>query len=79
MAPVGALAPSLLSILDTRFATFPGRNNTCLRLSRSTLQILGLCQPQLALSADRRKYHWQVVPYETESFYGNMLYCRPRD
>ena len=38
---------------------------------------LGQCQPQLALSADRRKYHWQVVPYETEGFCGNMLIAGP--
>ena len=38
---------------------------------------LGRCLPQLALSADRRKYHWQVVPYETEGFCGNMLIAGP--
>ncbi|MYH60860.1 MAG: family 10 glycosylhydrolase [Caldilineaceae bacterium SB0675_bin_29] len=38
---------------------------------------LGLSQPQLALSTDRRKYHWQVVPYETEEFSGKMLIAGP--
>ena len=38
---------------------------------------LGLCQPQLALSSEKRKYHWQVVPYETGSFDGNMLIAGP--
>ena len=38
---------------------------------------LGLSQPQLALSTDRRKYHWQVVPYETAEFSGNMLIAGP--
>ena len=38
---------------------------------------LGLSQPQLALSTDRRKYHWQVVPYETEEFSGQMLIAGP--
>ena len=38
---------------------------------------LGQSRPQLALSSERRKYHWQVVPYETESFCGNMLIAGP--
>lgn len=38
---------------------------------------LGSCQPQLALSTDRRKYHWQVVPYECDEFVGNMLVAGP--
>ncbi len=38
---------------------------------------LGRCEPQIALSTGRRKYHWQVVPYETEEFCGNMLIAGP--
>ena len=38
---------------------------------------LGLSQPQLALSTDRRKYHWQVVAYETAEFSGKMLIAGP--
>lgn len=38
---------------------------------------LGLGLPQLALSSERRKYHWQVVPYETQEFSGNMLIAGP--
>ena len=38
---------------------------------------LGRCEPQIALSTERRKYHWQVVPFETEQFCGNMLIAGP--
>ena len=38
---------------------------------------LGRCEPQIALSTARRKYHWQVVPFETEQFCGNMLIAGP--
>lgn len=38
---------------------------------------LGLCEPRLALSTERRKYHWQVVPFEAEAFCGNMLIAGP--
>ena len=38
---------------------------------------LGLSRPQKALSTDRRKYHWQVVPYETAEFSGKMLIAGP--
>lgn len=38
---------------------------------------LGQVQPQIALSSQKRKYHWQVVPYETDSFTGKMLVAGP--
>ncbi len=38
---------------------------------------LGRCEPQIALSSERRKYYWQVVPFETEQFCGNMLIAGP--
>ncbi|MDE0631008.1 MAG: family 10 glycosylhydrolase [Caldilineaceae bacterium] len=38
---------------------------------------LGRSLPQIALSSERRKYHWQVVPYETQEFSGNMLIAGP--
>ena len=38
---------------------------------------LGRCEPRLALSTERRRYHWQVVPFETEAFCGNMLIAGP--
>ena len=38
---------------------------------------LSLCDPQLALTSAKQKYHWQVVPYETVSFCGKMLIAGP--
>ena len=38
---------------------------------------MGECMPRLALSDARRKYHWQVVPYETAEFSGRMLIAGP--
>ena len=38
---------------------------------------LGQSLPRFALSSDRRKYHWQVVPYETAEFSGRMLIAGP--
>ncbi len=38
---------------------------------------LGQSLPQIALSSDRRRYHWQVVPYETAEFSGRMLIAGP--
>ena len=41
------------------------------------LSDLGRCQPATALSSRRRQRHWQLIPYETEHFAGNMLSAGP--
>lgn len=41
------------------------------------LSDLSRCTPPAALTPDHRRYHWQVVPYETEGFSGNFLIAGP--
>lgn len=34
---------------------------------------MSVCQPESALSTGRRQFYWQLLPYETEDFGGNLI------